>query len=147
MKKSTNDININNLQYDNNKDNDKKKSDLNSITRGINHVKYALFDTPSGTHNLLVYSDIRVLRATYPDYVKSLLENNEIVLILTYYDHPSIVRHILELGSKKNSHADIEKYLNEGSLVIVDSLMTYFNPVQNNQTNNDVSKTNFLSLI
>jgi hypothetical protein len=68
-------------------------------------------------------------------------------LILTYYDHPSIVRQVLESSIKKDSHADIERYLREGSLVIVDSLMTYFNPVQNYQTNNDDSKTNFLSLI
>jgi hypothetical protein len=61
-----------------------------------------------------------------------------------------MVRQILELGNKKNSdNTDIEKYLNNGSLVIVDSLMTYFNPLQNNQINsiNDNSKTNFLSLI
>jgi hypothetical protein len=140
-----NELQCNNNDKDGNKSN--SKSDLNSITRGINHVKYALFNTASGSHNLLVYSDIRVLRATYPDYIKSLLDDNEIVLILTYYDHPSIVRQILELGNKKNNNTDIERYLHEGSLVIVDSLTTYFNSVQNNQTNNDVSKTNFLSLI
>jgi hypothetical protein len=136
------------LQCNNDGNKSNSKSDLNSITRGISQVKYALFNTLSGTHNLLVYSDIRVLRATYPDYIKSLLDDNEIVLVLTYYDYPTIFRQILESDSKKNgSHTDIERYLREGSLVIVDSLMTYFNPVQNNQTNNNVSKTNFLSLI
>ncbi|HEY7079955.1 MAG TPA: hypothetical protein VH500_09655 [Nitrososphaeraceae archaeon] len=153
IKESPNDFNMDDIQCDN--DNSIKtysKFDLNTITRGINHIQYALFNTPSGSHNLLVYSDIRVLRATYPAYVKSLLEDNEIVLILTYYDHPSMVRQILELGSKKNNHTDTEKYLNEGSLVIVDSQMTYFNPLQNNQINNinvdnEKSKTNFLSLI
>lgn len=35
----------------------------------------------------MVYSDIRVLQVMYLAYIKSLLEDNEIVLILTYYDH------------------------------------------------------------
>jgi hypothetical protein len=155
IKKSTEDINKDDIQRDN--DNNIKtysKLDLNTIARGINHIQYALFNTPPGSHNLLVYSDIRVLRATYPAYIRSLLEDNEIVLILTYYDHPSLVRQILELGNKKNSDTDIEKYLHDGSLVIVDSLITYFNPVQNSQINinnndNDSNgdKTNLLSLI
>jgi hypothetical protein len=155
IKKSAEDINKDDIQRDN--DNNIKtysKLDLNTIARGINHIQYALFNTPPGSHNLLVYSDIRVLRATYPAYIRSLLEDNEIVLILTYYDHPSLVRQILELGNKKNSDTDIEKYLHDGSLVIVDSLITYFNPVQNSQINinnndNDSNgdKTNLLSLI
>jgi hypothetical protein len=60
-----------------------------------------------------------------------------------------MVRQILEVGNRKNSDTDIEKYLREGSLVIVDSLITHFNPVQNSQMNinNNGNKTNFLSLI
>jgi hypothetical protein len=58
------------------------------------------------------------------------------------------------LGNKNDNSKDIEKYMNDGSLVIVDSLMTYLNPVQNSQigintigSNNSGNKTNFLSLI
>jgi hypothetical protein len=58
--------------------------DENNITRGAHHVLEALPTTLPGSHNLIVYSDIRVLRKVYPEYVKSLLENNEIVLILSY---------------------------------------------------------------
>lgn len=101
VKKSTNDINMDDLQCNNDGNKSNSKSDLNSITRGISQVKYALFNTPLGTHNLLVYPDIRVLRATYPDYIKSLLDDNEIVLVLTYYDYPTIFKQILESGSKK----------------------------------------------
>src|SRR5215831_11007273 len=115
MKKSYKDIKMDDTECNNDYDYDGNmkcsKLDHSPITRGINHIQYALYNTPSGSHNLLVYSDIRVLRATYPAYVKSLLEDNEIVLILTYYDHPSMVRQILELGSKKNRPTDIEKYL------------------------------------
>src|SRR5215813_10783403 len=115
MKKSYDDIKIDDTKYNDSYD----RLDHNTVTRGISQIQIALYNTPSESHNLIVYSDIRVLRAMYPAYVKSLLEDNEIVLILTYYDHPSMVRQILEVGSKKNSHADIERYLNDGSLVIV----------------------------
>ena len=163
MKKSYKNIKMDDTEYNNDYDDNMKysKLDRSTITRGINHIQYALFNTLPGSHNLLVYSDIRVLRAAYPAYIKSLLDDNEIVLILTYYDHPSIVRQILELGTneKYSSHTNIEKYLHEGSLIIVDSLMTYFNPVRDSQINvnninndcdndnNDSNKTNFLSLI
>jgi hypothetical protein len=131
------------------------KLDHDTITRGIGQVQYSLFSTASESHNLLVYPDIQVLRVMYPSYVKSLLDDNEIVLILTHYDHPSMVRQILEMGSKKNSPTDIEKYLHEGSLVIVDSLMTFSDLEQNSQMSTNISednngnnnKTNFLSLI
>ncbi len=159
MKKSYDDIQIDDTVYNDEHSNDKvdntqnySKVNQNTITRGITQVQHALFNTPSESHSLIVYSDIRVLRAMYPAYVKSLLEDNEIVLIMTYYDHPSMVRQILDVDSKKNGHTEIEEYLNNGSLVIVDSLMTYFNSLENNQINNNNNndngdKTNFLSLI
>ena len=155
MKKSYENIKMDGTECNNNCDNDNgnySKLDDSTITRGLNHIQYALCNTPSGSHSIFVYSDIRILRATYPTYIKSLLEDNEIVLILTYYDHPSMVRQLLEVGNKKNSSTDIEEYLHDGSLLIVDSLMTYLNPVQNSQMNidnndNNGDKTNFLSLL
>ena len=145
MKESYDDIKIDDTTYI---DRRHDKLDHNTITRGISQIQFALFNSPPESHNLIVYSDIRVLRALYPAYVKSLLEFNEIVLMLSYYDHPSMVRQILEVGSKKNGQTDIERYLNDGSLVVVDSLMTYFNPEQISRINNSVNrKINFLSLI
>jgi hypothetical protein len=122
-------------------------SDENKITRGAHHVLEALPKTAPGSHNLIVYSDIRVLRKVYPAYVKSLLENNEIVLILTYYDHPSTMRQILLDGNNGKSKAlDVEGYTQDGSLVIVDSLVTYFNQDYNHEMDQD-NKLSFLSLI
>jgi hypothetical protein len=122
-------------------------SDENKITRGAHHVLEALPKTQPGSHNLIVYSDIRVLRKVYPAYVKSLLENNEIVLILTYYDHPSTMRQILLDGNNGKSKAlDVEGYTQDGSLVIVDSLISYFNQDYNHEIDQD-NKLNFLSLI
>jgi hypothetical protein len=143
--------------------------DENKITRGAHHVLEALPTTLPGSHNLIVYSDIRVLRKVYPEYVKSLLENNEIVLILSYYEHPSTMRQILLNGSNgKSKTLNVEGYIQDGSLVIVDSLASYFNQGynndnyhhlhhyeidkeeeddNNNNNNNNNNKLNLLSLI
>ena len=138
--------------------------DENKITRGAHHVLEALPTTLPGSHNLIVYSDIRVLRKVYPEYVKSLLENNEIVLILSYYEHPSTMRQILLNGSNgKSKTLNVEGYIQDGSLVIVDSLASYFNQgynnnnhlhhyeidkeEDNNHNNNNNNKLNLLSLI
>ena len=119
-----------------NKKRDYEEYEYNLITKGINEVQKALTSTPSGSHNLLVYSDIRFLRKIYPTYIKSLLDNNEIVLALTYYDHPSTMRQILLDGEKdkdkngneneRNNSTDIETYVHNSSLIIVDSLKSYF---------------------
>ena len=134
------------IKYNNNDDNNSDISDQN-IVKGVRHFLSALLHTPSGSHNLIVYSDIRVLRKIYPVYVKSLLDNNEIVLILTYYDHPSMIRQILQNGTNKKSDSiDLKRYVHDCSLVIVDSLMSYFNQNHGYEINND-GKLNFLSLI
>lgn len=144
VKTSHGDIDMDDREYSN-KENE--KSDENTTTRGVGHVQNALQNTPPGSHNLLVYSDIRVLRKIYPAYIKSLLDNNEIVLILTYYDHPSMVIQTLADGdSNRNDSLNIDGYIRDGSLVVADSLMSYFNLEQNHQINKD-DKMNFLSLI
>jgi hypothetical protein len=122
------------------------KSDQNVVTRGVHQVLNALFETSPGSHNILVYSDIRVLRDIYPVYIKYLLNNNEIILILTYYDHPSFMKEILTENHKKSDANNIEGYVRDGSLVIVDSLMSYFN--NNHKYAADAENNlNFLSLI
>ena len=124
--------------------------DENKITRGAHHVLEALPTTLPGSHNLIVYSDIRVLRKVYPEYVKSLLENNEIVLILSYYEHPSTMRQILLNGSNgKSKTLNVEGYIQDGSLVIVDSLVSYINQDYNHYEidKQDNNKLNFLSLM
>jgi len=146
-------INMNDIRNNsNNKKCDHNKTDYNIVTRGINEVQKALLNTPSGSHNLLVYSDIRFLRKIYSTYIKTLLDNNEIVLALTYYDHPSTIRQILldghgdENGNETSKLKDIETYVHNGSLIIVDSLKSYFNSEQIQNMNNG-DKLNFLSLI
>jgi hypothetical protein len=123
-------------------------SDENKITRGVHHILEALPKTSSGSHNLIVYPDMRVLRKVYAVYIKSLLENNEIVLVLTHYDHPSTIRQILRNGNNGKSKAlDVERYTQDGSLVIVDSLVSHFSQDYNHEMDKEGNKLNFLSLI
>jgi hypothetical protein len=86
--------------------------------------------------------DIQTLRKTYSRYVKSQLEdNNEIVLILPYYETANNVRKTLSnsdfvnRGETTNSDSnnsngssviDVRKYEKEGSLMIMDSVRGYF---------------------
>jgi len=141
----TSNINLDNMQYNT----DYVKSfENNGITRDINRTLEAFVNTTPGSHNLIVYSDIRILRRICPVYIKSLLENDEIVLILTYYDHPSMIKQMMLLNgdNKQDNALDLEDYIKNGSLVIVDSLMSYFNLDHKGELDRD-NKLNFLSLI
>jgi hypothetical protein len=52
----------------------------NEILEHLNKAEYS-------SHSILVYPNIETLRETYSTYAKSQLEdNNEIVLILPYYE-------------------------------------------------------------
>ena len=55
-------------------------------------------------------------------------DNNEIVLILPYYETTKMVRSVLS-GENKNNQSniiDVRKYEEEGSLIIIDSVKAYF---------------------
>ena len=82
-----------------------------------------------GVHYLVVYPDMNILRRIYSYYAKMQLEdNNEIVLILPYYETAEMVRSVLS-GENKNSQnniIDVRKYDKQGSLVIIDSVKAYF---------------------
>ena len=70
------------------------------------------------------------LRQIYSGYIKAQLEdNNEIVLILPYYETTEMVRSVLSGendNSKGGSIIDVRKYEKEGSLMIIDSVKAYF---------------------
>jgi hypothetical protein len=75
-----------------------------------------------GDHIVLIYPNQYSYREIYSSYCKTALENNEIVLLLTYYETIEGVRQTLkEIG------IDTEKYEKERSLMIVqDITKTYF---------------------
>jgi hypothetical protein len=82
-----------------------------------------------GVHYLVVYPDMITLRRIYSYYTKMQLEdNNEIVLIVPYYETTGMVRSVLS-GENKNNQSniiDVRKYEKQGSLMIIDSVKAYF---------------------
>jgi hypothetical protein len=82
-----------------------------------------------GVHYLVVYPDMITLRRIYSYYTKMQLEdNNEIVLIIPYYETTEMVRSVLS-GENKNNQSniiDVRKYEKQGSLMIIDSVKAYF---------------------
>ena len=73
-----------------------------------------------GAHNILIYNDLKALREIYSQYSRALLAENEIVVIATQYDTISDVRNTLRLDGM-----DVEKYLNQETLFIVDAQQRY----------------------
>jgi hypothetical protein len=73
-----------------------------------------------GAHNILIYSDLKAFREIHSQYSRALLPENEIVVIATQYDTISDVKNTLRLGG-----IDVEKYLNQGTLFIIDAQQGY----------------------
>lgn len=73
-----------------------------------------------GAHNILIYNDLKAFREIYSQYSRALLPENEIIVIGSHYDTKSDVRNTLRL-----SGIDIEKYLNQGTLFIIDAQEGY----------------------
>ena len=102
----------------------------NLIRDNSNDVLKQLRQAEFGAHYIIVYYDMMTLRQIYSGYIKAQLEdNNEIVLILPYYETTEVVRRILS-GENNNgiggSSIDVRKHEKEGSLMIIDSVKAYF---------------------
>jgi hypothetical protein len=127
----------------------------NLITGSNNEILEHLNKAEYGTHSILVYPNIETLSGTYSRYVKTQLEdNNEIVLLLPYYETANKVRKTLSEGfvnniaygkgndansndTNGNSIIDMVKYEKEGSLIIMDSVKGYFGSDNNHDDNNN----------
>jgi hypothetical protein len=85
----------------------------------INQAEY-------GSHYIIIYPDLDMLRELYSNYIHTQIEdNNEIVLINPFYETTDSVRQVL--SEKYNDGMNsISKYENEKSLIIIDSLEEYF---------------------
>jgi hypothetical protein len=73
-----------------------------------------------GSHNLLVYDDLKTFREIYTRCSQALLPQNEIVVIGTQYESINDVKNNLRLAG-----VDVERYLNEGILLILDAQHGY----------------------
>lgn len=108
----------------------------NDFLEHINNAEY-------GAHYLLIHPELRTLRKIYSRYVKTQLEEeNEIVLIISYYETADSVRQILSSHTLQNNNSiDVRKYENEGSLIIMDSLKAYFG-LDSDDDNDDADDKN-----
>ena len=74
-----------------------------------------LNQTEPGGHYILIYDHLIIFRQIYPYYTKKQLEeNNELILLLPYYETTDTVRRNL----RENNYArmDVRKYEKEGLL-------------------------------
>jgi hypothetical protein len=103
---------------------------LRTLINGNNNdVLKQLRQAEYGAHYIIVYYDMMTLRQLYTGYIKTQLEyNNELVLILPYYETTETVRSVLSENHSSNegSIIDVRKYEKEGSLIIIDSAEAYF---------------------
>jgi hypothetical protein len=77
-----------------------------------------------GSHFLVQYPDLPTLREMYSHYIKSAVPgDNEIVVILPFYETTDNVRRIL---SEDSACINVRKYEKEQRLLIMDSLRGYF---------------------
>jgi MEDS: MEthanogen/methylotroph, DcmR Sensory domain len=118
--KSTNSKRDINYDYDYDYDYDNNhKPIIGDTTRTLLQIMHADY----GAHYLILYPDLTTLRETYSQYIKtSLVERNEIMIILPFYETVEGVRDVL---TKNYANIDIKAYEKEQSLIIVDSLKGY----------------------
>jgi hypothetical protein len=87
-----------------------------------------------GSHYIVIYPNLAILREIYSDYALTQIEeNNEIVVLIPYYETTDSARSVLQksLNSSSNSTntsnvKKIRKYEKENRLVIIDSVKAYF---------------------
>jgi DcmR-like sensory protein len=99
------------------------------INGNSNDVLKQLRQAEYGAHYIIVYHDMMTLRQIYTGYIKTQLEyNNELVLLLPYYETTETVRSVLSENHSSNEGniIDVRKYEKEGSLMIIDSAEAYF---------------------
>ena len=113
-KRNINNDNDNDYDYDNN-----SKPIIGDTVRILQQTMQADY----GAHHLILYPDLTTLRETYSQYIKtSLVERNEIVIILPFYETVDGVRDVL---AENCANIDIRANEKEQSLIIVDSLKGY----------------------
>ncbi|WP_337863168.1 MEDS domain-containing protein [Nitrososphaera sp.] len=75
----------------------------------------------TGLHNLLVFDDIVVFREVYCEIAKAALPNNEILIIMTYFETPDQVKFYL-----REAGVNVDLYGKTGSLFVIDSVEQFF---------------------
>ena len=87
-----------------------------------------------GSHYTVIYPNLAILREIYSNYTLTQVdENNEIVVLIPYYETTDSVRSVLQKSMNSSSNSTntsnakkIRKYEKQNRLVIIDSVKAYF---------------------
>ena len=85
-----------------------------SITSEIAQIK-------KGEHSVLVYPDLQAFRQVYPNFCKKMLDDNDIVVCLTYYEP---VDNVLE--QLAHTGIDTDRHRRQGNLIVADAVEEFF---------------------
>jgi hypothetical protein len=120
----------------------------NTTIGSVNDIIGQISKSEAGSHDILVYTGIDTFRELYSSYAKNKLKHdNEIILILPYYETIGKTREVLlsegivdtaitiERDGKNNDSRN--KYEKEGSIIIKDSLKAYSSSGHNGNDNNN----------
>lgn len=99
------------------------KEEKRVFSRDAVETSQELRESEFGAHFLVVYPDLVTFRETYSRYVKEAMKDNEIVIILPFYETVNDVRRIM---SEDGLGISVRRYEKEQSLLIMDSLKAYF---------------------
>lgn len=72
-------------------------------------------------HSILVYDEIEKFREFYCEAAKTTLQNDEVLMILTYFETADTVKYYL-----KEAGVDVEFYSRSDSLFVIDSVEQFF---------------------
>jgi hypothetical protein len=92
------------------------------ISGDVFEITHRLEEIDYGEHIILIYPNLDSLREIYSHYCRTAIENNDLVLLLSYYETADKVRQILkEIG------IDVARHEKERTLMIIDDITkTYF---------------------
>jgi hypothetical protein len=87
-----------------------------------------------GSHYIVIYPNLAILREIYSNYALTQIEeNNEIVVLIPYYETTDSVRSVLQKSMNSSSNSTntsnakkIRKYEKQNRLIIIDSVKAYF---------------------
>jgi hypothetical protein len=102
----------------------------NNVKSVIKQLRQADF----GSHYIVIYPNLAILREIYSNYALTQIEeNNEIVVLIPYYETTDSVRSVLQKSMNSTSNSTntsnakkIRKYEKQNRLVIIDSVKAYF---------------------
>src|SRR5215510_5553836 len=94
----------------------------------MKEILRSLDRTQPGSHLIMVYPNLEALREIYANYIVEQLRNNEIVLVLPYYETVENVQEVLSKFQEKKGigGVSIHTYVKVGALVLVDAYEAFF---------------------